>query len=242
MGQAIYTDGVDAYMGKHRLHVGYGVEAAWGDGSTYANAPQWLKNLYDTRSSEYVETGSMSVTDESLKANRSDVVPNDIPEPTVVEDEVVENNFTQLNPSERARVRSSTSSSRPSNISSRDSIPQSFETNALDALSSDSQLGFLSSSNDRQRALIDQINDMIYDDDGNYVGDSLSRDEGQTVMNLIDRLEKEDDLYKSLIADEMELPSSYIKNELDRSEELLSVLDDVIDQIEKVETEERAVE
>ena len=35
----------------------------------------------------------MSVTDEGLKANRSDVVPNDIPEPTIVEDEVVENNL-----------------------------------------------------------------------------------------------------------------------------------------------------
>lgn len=306
----MHSDGVDAYMGKHRLHVGYGVEAAWGDGSTYNNAPQWLKNLYDTRSSEYVETGSMSVTDENLKANKSDVVPTEVTEPNIVEDEVVQpeaspinpeernrvpssssssrplsvnsmetipsayetnaldaisednyergivpispsneisveepqNNFTQLNPEDRIRVRSSTSSSRPSNISSRSSIPQSFETNALDAFSSDSQLRFLDSSNDRQLSIIDQINSMIYDDGGNYIGDSLSRDEGQTVMNLVDRLEKEDDLYKSLIVDDTELPSSYIKSELDKSEELLSVLSDVIDQIEKVETQERAVE
>lgn len=249
----MHADGVDAYMGKHRLHVGYGKEAAWGEGSSYANAPQWLKDLYDPRSSEYVETGSIDVTDSSLKANQTEQTPSSeteqVTDPNISEDEVggseTSGNETQprdVSPESRIRQRASTSSSRPRNVMSHQTIPQSYETNALDALSEDTHTKFLELSSDRRDKITDEIESIIYDDSGNYVGASLTQEQTQRVVSLIEKLEKEEDLAASLSSDEFELPSSYINNELEKSQEFLTLLDDIIANIENAEVKERAVE
>lgn len=258
----MHRDGQDAYMGKHRLHVGYGKEAAWGEGSSYANAPQWLKDLYDPRSGEYVETGSIDVTDSSLKANQTEQTPSSeteqVTDPNISEDEVgsneTNNNETQETPTEtiptardvspesRFRQRASMSSSRPRDVQSHETIPQSYETNALDALGEDMHTKFLELSSDRRDKITNEIESMIYDNDGNYVGANLSQEQVQRVVSLIDKLEKEEDLAESLSSNEFELPSSYINNELEKSQEFLTILDDIIANIENTEIRERAVE
>jgi hypothetical protein len=300
----MHADGVDAYMGKHRLHVGFGVETAWGEGSSYKNAPKWLKDLYDPRSGEFIETGSIDVTDSSLKANQLETTPT-TENVNITEDEVGETNEQSSNvpqqtiptgrvsssrpnnsergnipvgyetnaldsmaednqyslpqemepnleepdieeikvsPEDRIKVRTSMSSSRPRNTSSMDKIPQAYETNALDAFASDLHISNIDASNDRSSGILDEINNIIYDDNGNYIGDSLSDEQIGKVSSLVDQLEREEKIQKSLTSENFDLPMAYINSELVSSNEVLSILDDILSGLNVDDAKERAVE
>lgn len=67
IGSGDMARGVNDYMGRHTIHVGFGGEAAWGDDGESAFTPQWLRDIYSgtqlgTRASEI--TARRTTTDD----------------------------------------------------------------------------------------------------------------------------------------------------------------------------------
>ena len=432
----MHKDGVNAYMGSQTFHVGFGPDGAWGDDGAGENAPKWLTDMYDTRSGEFIQTGSLDSSDPSLRVNQDNVAPSsqsdtvidgalegvpagfvpmnyngytiyvaadyakdsqgqyrqfsgstaqdfaqqnnsvlptrelaeqisrdadvqlsfsaqnnsnggdsavmtraieeqkrglsidsddiisghmkdvvqstregrtalvggrwadgrqvqpfstvhsddysdysqgvrlvygkavdangnvvDIsraydnlpplpaPPPKVeetteqVKPEETTERVSSVDPDSRRTTRASESSSRPKDVMSHGRIPQSYETNALDAMSDDNHLKFLSMSSERRQKIISELEDLIYDSDGNYIGDTLSQPERTKVVSLIDRLEGEEQLTAQLSnADQYKLPSAYVGEELDKSVQFLAIMDDILADFNTQEVKERSVE